>query len=55
MRALAEEQRQKTDQLLLTSPLSVTEIVVGKFLGMVAFRYSGIDYLPVSADHESLR
>lgn len=36
MRALAEEQRQKTDQLLLTSPLSVTGIVVGKFLGMVA-------------------
>ena len=36
MRALAEEQRQKTDQLLLTSPLSVTDIVVGKFLGMVA-------------------
>ena len=35
MRALAEEQRQKTDQLLLTSPLSVTDIVVGKFLGMV--------------------
>ena len=34
MRALAEEQRQKTDQLLLTSPLSVTDIVVGKFLGM---------------------
>lgn len=36
MRALAEEQRQKTDQLLLTSPLSVKDIVVGKYLGMVA-------------------
>lgn len=36
MRALAEEQRQKTDQLLLTSPLSVKDIVVGKFLGMVS-------------------
>lgn len=35
MRALAEEQRQKTDQLLLTSPLSVKDIVVGKFLGMI--------------------
>lgn len=35
MRALAEEQRQKTDQLLLTSPLSVKDIVVGKYLGMV--------------------
>ena len=36
MRALAEEQRQKTDQLLLTSPLSVTDIVLGKFMGMIA-------------------
>ncbi|MFW5684114.1 MAG: ABC transporter permease [Spirochaetota bacterium] len=32
MRLLSEERRQKTDQLLLTSPISVTEIVVGKFL-----------------------
>lgn len=36
MRALAEEQRQKTDQLLLTSSLSVGDIVMGKFLGMIA-------------------
>ena len=36
MRSLAEEQRQKTDQLLLTSPLSVRDIVVGKYLGMLA-------------------
>lgn len=36
MRALAEEQRQKTDQLLLTSPLSVRDIVIGKFFGMIA-------------------
>ncbi|MCF0134152.1 MAG: ABC-2 transporter permease [Blautia sp.] len=35
MRALAEEQRQKTDQLLLTAPVSVTDIVVGKYLGML--------------------
>lgn len=35
MRALSEEQRQKTDQLLFTSPLSVTDIVIGKFLGMI--------------------
>ena len=35
MRALAEEQRQKTDQLLLTSPLSVKDIVLGKYLGML--------------------
>lgn len=36
MKLLAEERNQKTDQLLLTSPLSVTEIVVGKYLASVA-------------------
>lgn len=36
MRSLAEEQKQKTDQLLLTSPLSVWDIVMGKFLGLAA-------------------
>ncbi|HYH03706.1 MAG TPA: ABC-2 transporter permease [Bacillota bacterium] len=36
MRLLSEETRQKTDQLLLTSPLKVTEIVVGKYLAAVA-------------------
>lgn len=35
MRLLAEETRQKTDQLLLTSPLSVTEIVLGKYLAAI--------------------
>ena len=32
MRLFSEEKRQKTDQLLLTSPVSVPEIVLGKFL-----------------------
>ena len=32
MRLFAEEARQKTDQLLYTSPLRVTDIVVGKFI-----------------------
>ncbi len=32
MRLLSEERKQKTDQLLLTSPITVTQIVVGKFL-----------------------
>ncbi len=35
MRILAEERRQKTDQLLLTSPVSVSGIVVGKYLALV--------------------
>ena len=32
MKMFSEERKQKTDQLLLTSPVSVTEIVLGKFL-----------------------
>lgn len=32
MRLFSEERRQKTDQLLLTSPVSIPEIVCGKFL-----------------------
>lgn len=33
MKSFAEEKRQKTDQALLTSPLGLGEIVIGKFLG----------------------
>jgi ABC-2 type transport system permease protein len=36
MRIMAEEKRRGTFELLLTSPLSVTEIVLGKFLGLAA-------------------
>ena len=35
MRVLAEEKKQRTDQLLLTLPLSVWDIVLGKFLAIV--------------------
>lgn len=35
MRLLAEEKRQKTDQLLFTSPLSVNKIVIGKYLAVL--------------------
>ena len=35
MRVLAEERKQKTDQLLLTSPVSVGGIVMGKYLALV--------------------
>lgn len=34
MRVLAEEKRAKTDQLLLTAPVSVGKIVLGKFLAL---------------------
>ena len=33
MKTFAEEKKQKSDQALLTSPCSLTEIVLGKFLG----------------------
>lgn len=36
MRVFAEERRQKTDQLLLTSPVSVGGIVLGKYLALVS-------------------
>ncbi len=36
MRSFAEEMRSKTDQLLLTSPIGLFEIVMGKYLAMVA-------------------
>ncbi len=36
MRLLSDEMRQKTDQLLLTSPLSITGVVLGKYLAAVA-------------------
>jgi len=36
MRSFSEEKRQKTDQALFTSPVSLTGIVVGKFLAAMA-------------------
>ena len=36
MRTLADDRKSKTDQLLLTSPVSVTKIVLGKYLAMVS-------------------
>lgn len=36
MRILAEERKQKTDQLILTAPVSVGKIVLGKFLALGA-------------------
>ena len=35
MRSIAEEKRQKTDQLLYSLPLSMTKIVMGKFLAVL--------------------
>ena len=35
MKVIADEKRLKTDQLILTSPISVNKIVIGKFLSLV--------------------
>ncbi len=35
MRSMAEEKKQKTDQLLLTAPVSIWQIVAGKYLAML--------------------
>ncbi len=34
MRVMAEERKQKTDQLLYTSPVKITDIVLGKYLAL---------------------
>lgn len=36
MRSFAEEKRSKTDQMLLTAPVSVAKVVLGKFFAMAA-------------------
>jgi len=36
MKAMAEESKNKTDQLLLTSPLSVEKVVLGKYFGILS-------------------
>lgn len=45
MRVLAEERKQKTDQLLLTAPVSVTEIIMGKFLALVTVYFVAVAVL----------
>lgn len=35
MRSFAEDRKNKTDQLLLTSPVSLPKVVLGKYLAMV--------------------
>lgn len=46
MRIMSEEKRQKTDQLLLTSPISIWKIVAGKYLALVTL--TGMAMLLVS-------
>ena len=47
MRLMSEDKRQKTDQLLLTAPISLVGLVAGKFLAAYAVFLLGILILPV--------
>lgn len=42
MRMFAEEKKHKTDQLLLTAPVSVWEIVLGKYLACLTVFFTGL-------------
>lgn len=42
MRLFAEESKQKTDQLLMTSPVSIPKIVLGKFFAAVLLFLTGV-------------
>ena len=35
MRVIAEERKQKTDQLLYSLPITTTQVVVGKYLALL--------------------
>lgn len=49
MKSFAEEKRQKTDQALLTAPVNLTEIVMGKFLGAyILYAICAVIYLVFS-------
>lgn len=48
MRVFAEERNKKTDQLILTSPVSLGKIVLAKFLAMVAVFSIGVAIIALS-------
>lgn len=47
MRLLSEDKKQKTDQLILTAPVSLLSIVMGKFLAAYAIFAIGVALMPV--------
>lgn len=66
MRLMSEERKNKTDQLLLTAPVSITSLVIGKFLAAfsiliigtvsmllygVLFNYLGLNSWPLIIGH----
>ena len=55
MRLIAEEKRNQTLNLLLSAPISVSEIILGKFLGLMAFLslFIGLAALMYAQDHDN--
>lgn len=47
MRLLSEDKKQKTDQLILTAPVSLLSIVMGKFLAAYVIFAIGVAVMPV--------
>ncbi len=47
MRLMSEEKRQKTDQLILTAPISLFKIVIGKFLSAYLILLIGTIAMPI--------
>lgn len=47
MRLLSEDKKQKTDQLILSAPVSLLSIVMGKFLAAYAIFAIGVAVMPV--------
>ncbi len=47
MRILAEEKRQKTDQLIFTSPVSIPQIIIGKYLALISVFFIAIAIVAV--------
>lgn len=54
MRLISEERRQQTLTFLFSAPLSLTEIVLGKFLGLVSFLSVVIVFMAVMIGSMSL-
>lgn len=60
MRSFSEEKKAKTDQLLLTAPISITSMVVGKFLAVFtivagSFLLTLVNLIPLSITGASER
>jgi len=49
MRLIAEERRNQTLPFLMSAPVSITQIVLGKFVGLLAFLLLGVGLLVVMA------